>query len=480
MLMSLGGIGWGSGAVALGLYEASMVPYSYTVITVFNLLYLHTSRNIVVARWVQVLISLLLPCLFQAALGGLTASGGVMIWSLLALVGSFTFQGYHQSIRWLAAYLVFLSATVGLDVYFRSWRLALSDDLQVLLFGVNIIAVTAMALGLIVYLIREKENSSQRLAQQQQDMLRSEENLAQSNQKLIQLIGEIQSVSQKITQGGEQISRAADDLSKGASIQAASVEETLATLTSTLAELQAHALSAGQAAQLANTTRNSMSQGNHMMEQLLASMDQLAESSAAISKINRVIDDIAFQTNLLALNAAVEAARAGTHGKGFAVVAEEVRMLANRSAKAAKETGDLIDNSLEHIRKNTGQARKMGDFITQVQKEMEAATLLSNQVSQALSDQMQNLQQVQQSMGQIEGVTQNNSALSEENAAVAHQMQGLSQHMHDLLTGVGDTALANIDPADTDEEDLYPQPRLPAMGALPPNPQQGFKTPAPP
>ncbi|WP_317618438.1 methyl-accepting chemotaxis protein [Paenibacillus sp. PL91] len=144
--------------------------------------------------------------------------------------------------------------------------------------------------------------------------------------------------------GARQVSESSIVLSQGASEQASSVEQLTASLEEIAAQTRLNAENAVQANALADQARINAQQGNDRMKEMLNAMEEINTSSGSISKIIKVIDEIAFQTNILALNAAVEAARAGQHVRGFAVVAEEVRNLAARSAYAAKETKDMIGN----------------------------------------------------------------------------------------------------------------------------------------
>jgi methyl-accepting chemotaxis protein len=244
---------------------------------------------------------------------------------------------------------------------------------------------------------------------------------------------EISDSVRQVATGSSEVTNAAQSLSTGAQTAAASLEEITASMSEISSQTKANAESAGQARDLANTASEAAAEGQQAMKEMTSAMERITHNSSEIQRVIKVIDDIAFQTNLLALNAAVEAARAGQHGKGFAVVAEEVRNLASRSAKAARETSELIAKSGSEIEKGGEVASHTAGVLDTIVAQIKQTTSLVSGIAVASNEQAQGVNQVTIGLQQIDSVTQQNTAAAEESASAASEMSSMATNLQKLV-----------------------------------------------
>ncbi|CAD0353658.1 Methyl-accepting chemotaxis protein II [Xanthomonas hortorum pv. pelargonii] len=252
--------------------------------------------------------------------------------------------------------------------------------------------------------------------------------------RLTDIVGRIQHSSSEIDTAAGEIAAGNQDLSRRTELQAANLEETAASMEELTATVKQNAEHARQANALARSAAGVASQGGEVVSQVVGTMSGIETSSKKIAEIISVIDGIAFQTNILALNAAVEAARAGEQGRGFAVVASEVRTLAQRSSGAAKEIKGLIAASVGKVAEGSALVRKAGTTMTEIVASVNRVTDIMGEITAASSEQSAGIEQVNQTVIQMDETTQQNAALVEEAMAAARAMEKQSSTLTQLVS----------------------------------------------
>lgn len=252
-------------------------------------------------------------------------------------------------------------------------------------------------------------------------------NVMQNN--LSETITQIRASAEQVHNASFEMNERNVDLSSRTEQQASSLEETAATIEELSSAIHQNAMHSNEASLLAKKINEEAISGSSLVQQVVHQMQSIKNSSDKISQITAVIDEIAFQTNILALNAAVEAARAGEHGRGFAVVASEVRTLSQRSAQAAKEIKELIEESSINVAQGSTFANNVSLKITDISKGFNTVADLISQINTSTQEQNYGVKQIHEAISHIDSVTQQNAALVEESAVVS---ANLSQQGHEL------------------------------------------------
>ena len=243
----------------------------------------------------------------------------------------------------------------------------------------------------------------------------------------------IQNVSNEVSSAAGQVASSSNDLAEGATNQAAVVEELTATVEGVSEQVEKNAKSAKEISNRVDELGDAISESNGKMKEMVDSMHEINDASQEIDKIIATINEIASQTNLLALNASIEAARAGEAGKGFAVVANQVNLLADQSAHAAKESAELIETSVKAVEKGMVIA---GQTATQLEDVAESSKVITGEVTniaETLETQTVEIQQINQGIEQINDVVQSNAATSEECAAASQEMSSQAESLRETI-----------------------------------------------
>ena len=285
------------------------------------------------------------------------------------------------------------------------------------------------------------------------------QSLEQARQALEKVISQTRQVSDNIQVAATEVATGNQDLANRTEATASNLEQTASSMEEITATVRQSADAAAQANQLAATATEVAQRGGAVVSQVVATMDDINQSSRKIADIIGVIDSIAFQTNILALNAAVEAARAGEQGRGFAVVASEVRNLAGRSAQAAKEIKDLISASVDKVQTGSQLVQSAGSTMDEIVASVQRVTDVMAEITAAAAEQSNGIAQVNVAVTQLDQMTQQNAALVEQSSAAAESLRDQAHHLADVVSVFKVSGAAGLSRASSASVSREVQPR---------------------
>lgn len=356
----------------------------------------------------------------------------VIVLLAVAIVAAITLALYNS--RSIAGPLSHLTATAN--------RIAVGDtDVQIAVDRKDEVGMLSEAFLAMVTSVKEQAVILESLAdgdfrqdiplRSEQDMMnRAIQNLIDSNNSALAEIG---MAASQVSAGARQIAQGAQNLAEGSTEQAASVEELSASIADVHQQTQTNAKNADRAMEATQRASTLMDETMNDLVLLKEAMQNISDDSAAISKVIKVIDEIASKTSLLSLNASVEAARVGQHGRGFAVVADEVRALATQSTEAAKQTATLIEGSAKRVQEGNDLLVRTDGSIQAVGEQTQISSQLIAEIAQASQEQASAISEINVGIDQISTVVQGNSATSQESAAAAQEMSSQSSMLNEIV-----------------------------------------------
>jgi methyl-accepting chemotaxis protein len=305
------------------------------------------------------------------------------------------------------------------------------DELGVLADDFNKFIISTQEQVSVLSKMADGDLTSEVTPKSQEDILSNAINRMAENTH--ELIADVNNSSTQVLTGSKHVADGAQALAQGATEQAATIEELSSSIAEIAERTKENAETAEKTSKLSETIKGNAEKGSRQMDEMITAVNEISEASRNISKIIKTIDDIAFQTNILALNAAVEAARAGQHGKGFAVVAEEVRNLASKSAEAAKDTGEMIQNAMGKAELGSRIASETAESLNEIVSGINESNQFITEIAKSSEEQSLGISQINIGIDQVAQVVQQNSATAEESAAASEEMSSRSNMLQQLI-----------------------------------------------
>ncbi len=348
-------------------------------------------------------------------------------------------KGEHEQMKnavngvhaWLEELIDFVTHVANGDLSVEMGKASEQDQIHewLMLLKTNISSIARDAASLSLAIVDGRLDASVDASAYSGEYARIIEAFGRAFDGLNATFGQVVDAVEQVSEASQQLSAASQDMASASEEQSAAVEEVTASLEQTDSQVKANTDHANAANQLVSETSEFASRGQQKMAAMSEAMGAIDASAQNIAKIIKVIDEIAFQTNILALNAAVEAARAGQHGRGFAVVAQEVRNLAGRSAKAARETAELIDDSSKRVNQGVAIASETGSALQAIVGNVLKVRDLVGEIATASSEQSRGVSQINTAMGQVATAAQQGSQQAEELASSSSQLSSVAAQL---------------------------------------------------